>query len=221
MASVVDLCNLALGHLGDDATVSSIDPPEGSAQAEHCQRFYPIARDQLLAMHTWSFATKRVALGLLNTTELPASWLFCYARPSNCLSAVSVLMPTITDVVSASFTAPAPVVDDTDTQEFIEEVLQDGTQVIFSNVENATLRYITSVTDTTKFTPLFNVALARLLASYLAGPILKGEAGMKVAEAHMQVFLKVDQPRAEAADSRARKVNKYNTFIPDALQARR
>ncbi len=50
MPSVVDLCNLALAYLGDDATVASIDPPEGSAQAEHCQRFYPIARDTLLQM---------------------------------------------------------------------------------------------------------------------------------------------------------------------------
>ena len=38
-----------LGHIGDAATVSSINPPEGSAQAEHCARFYPIARDALLA----------------------------------------------------------------------------------------------------------------------------------------------------------------------------
>ena len=45
MASVADICNMALGHLGDSATVASIDPPEGSAQAEHCARFYPMVRD--------------------------------------------------------------------------------------------------------------------------------------------------------------------------------
>ena len=56
MASVVDICNLALAHIGDDATVSSIDPPEGSAQAEHCKRFYAIARDTMLQMHNWNFA---------------------------------------------------------------------------------------------------------------------------------------------------------------------
>ena len=58
MASEVDICNLALGHLGDNATVSSISPPEGSAQAEHCARFYPIARDALLEMHNWNFAMR-------------------------------------------------------------------------------------------------------------------------------------------------------------------
>ena len=50
MASEVDICNLALGHLGDNATVASLNPPEGSVQAQHCARFYPIARDALLEM---------------------------------------------------------------------------------------------------------------------------------------------------------------------------
>ena len=72
MASVVDICNLALGHLGDPATVSSIDPPEGSAQAQHCARFYPIARDSLLEMHSWNFSTYREALAHLQ----PAEWIY-------------------------------------------------------------------------------------------------------------------------------------------------
>ena len=33
MASVVDLCNLSLARLGDEANVVSIEPPDGSAQA--------------------------------------------------------------------------------------------------------------------------------------------------------------------------------------------
>ena len=62
MASDVDICNLALSFLGDDANVSSISPPEGSQQSEHCARFYPIARDGLLQMHNWNWASRRVAL---------------------------------------------------------------------------------------------------------------------------------------------------------------
>ena len=60
MASEVEICNLALARLGDAATVVSIDPPEGSAQAEHCAMFYPMARDTLLAQHPWGFAQRRV-----------------------------------------------------------------------------------------------------------------------------------------------------------------
>jgi len=65
MASIVDICNLALSHLGDSATVSSIDPPEGSAQADLCARFFPIALASLLEAHSWGFATRRVALAPL------------------------------------------------------------------------------------------------------------------------------------------------------------
>ena len=45
MATEVDICNIALAHLGDDATIASLSPPEGSAQAEKAARFYPIARN--------------------------------------------------------------------------------------------------------------------------------------------------------------------------------
>ena len=58
MATEVDICNMALSFLGDRATVTSINPPEGSAQAEHCARFYPMALNEMLAQARWSFATK-------------------------------------------------------------------------------------------------------------------------------------------------------------------
>ena len=61
MATEIDICNLALAHLGDDATIASIKPPEGSAQAEHAARYYPIARNSLLESHTWNFAAKRAS----------------------------------------------------------------------------------------------------------------------------------------------------------------
>ena len=71
MASEVDICNVALGHLGDEAAISAIDPPDGSVQASHCARIYPMARDELIEMHNWRFAVKRKALALLATTEQP------------------------------------------------------------------------------------------------------------------------------------------------------
>lgn len=206
MASEVDICNLALGHLGDEATVSSIDPPEGSAQAEHCERFYPIARDAVLSGHAWSFATKRVALALLSTDETPDTWAYAYALPSECLSPIAVFAPGATD--------------DSEGDDFIVEALADGTLVLYTNTEDATLRYVEQITDTTKFKPLVVAAIARLLASYLAGPLIKGEGGMKVAQAQYTAYLKIDKPAAEAADSRGRKQSLYESFIPASIRAR-
>lgn len=208
MASEVDICNLALSHLGDEATVSSISPPDGSQQADYCARFYPIARDQLLALHAWSAATKRVALAEISTTELPPEWEFCYASPPGAIQVIGLRPPGV------SFD------DANDEYPFVQEVLQDGSKVIYTNVNEASARYVHGVTDTAKFSALFVTALARLLASYLAGPIIKGKTGMQVAQAHYQAFARVDLPLAVSADQKGQRVNLYRDFIPDGLRAR-
>jgi hypothetical protein len=205
MASEVSICNLALAHLGDEATVTSINPPEGSSQAEHCERFYPIARDTVLEAHEWGFATRRMAL-VARTEEPPASWGYIYQRPNNCLRVIAVLQEG------------AP--DDTNGEEFIEETIEDDVRVIYAKVEDAQLRYIRLVEDTTKYSALVVNAIARLLASMLAGPIIKGTEGMKVGASHLKQFYEVDLPMAKKADANARKLNTYRDFTPSGIAAR-
>jgi hypothetical protein len=98
--------------------------------------------------------------------------------------------------------------------------LQDGTPVIFTNTEDAKARYTVSVSDTTKFKPLFITALARYLSSMLAGPLLKGETGIKVGAAHAKTFFQVELPFATSMDQKGQKKNVYKNFIPDSLAAR-
>lgn len=173
MTSEVDIVNISLGHLGDNATVASLDPPEGSAQAEHCARFYPLARDAILELHDWNFATKRAQPAMV-TSPWP-QWRYAYAQPSDCLRVVAILDPNATDdysmsvpnVGSAQYT-PQPFVCETD---------DVGREIILTNQEAALVRYIAFVSDTTKFTPLFVTTVTWHLASLLAGPILKGDVG--------------------------------------------
>lgn len=172
MASDVEICNLALSHLGDDATVASIDPPEGSAQAEHCARWYPIARDALLEMHPWRFTVSRAQLAELDVPSW--SWQFAYALPSSCIKVLAIL--------------PYEAGSDDDTQPYEIETTEDGTAVILTNTELANCRYVRRVTDTAKFPPLFVDALARLLSTYLAGSLIKGDAGRKAANDQFQIF---------------------------------
>lgn len=213
MASDVDICNLALAHLGDTATVASINPPEGSAQADHCARFYPIARNAMLEMHSWSFATKRVSLGA--SLVSPASdWLYCYAQPTDVVNLLGVLDPNASDDYSIGIPPPYPYpgfvgatpnVGVYTPQPFSPETLTDGTQVILTNQQNALLRYTALITDPTKFTPLFIVALSDLLASYLAGPVLKGESGTQAAQAWLNQF-QIDFAKATASDANQRRI---------------
>lgn len=172
MASEVDICNLALAHLGDNATVASLDPPEGSPQAEHCALFYPVARDALLEQHAWKFATKRVSLAEMVGESW--SWDYVYAAPTDALRLLSVL--------------PATAASDDDTQDYAAETDVDGHAVILTDQADASLRYVARVTDTTTFSPLFVTALSWLLASHLAGPVLKGDAGAAMTKTCLQNF---------------------------------
>lgn len=178
MASEVDICNMALGYLGDSGSVNSISPPDGSVQAAACSRYYPMARNALLEMLPWSFATKRDALALLSLTP-PSAWAYAYALPSDAVSVLAVLDPETADdyVWNGEVT----------TQPYVVEQ-NDGDRVIYSNQDDAVVRYTALVTDTTKFSALFIEGLAWLLASKLAGPILKGTTGMQVSQSCLKAF---------------------------------
>ncbi len=210
MASVLDICNLALSHLGDTATVSSIDPPEGSVQAEHCARFYPIARDSLLEMHAWNFSTKRAALAQLATAD-STEWTYTYALPVDFVAAISVHAPGATgDGVEAG--APVPA-------EFVMGSLADGTRVLHSDQADAVLLYNSSVqdqstvTDAIRVSPLFVLALSWHLASMLAGPILKGDVGAKMAQQCTGTAMKYLE-LARSRDAVQRRVSRPRVAAP-------
>lgn len=205
MASEVDICNLALACLGDAATVASINPPEGSVQAEYCARFYPIARDALLEMHPWGFATRCVPLAALDMSR--PEWRFAYAQPSDAIKIVAVLAP---DAV----TLQAGIGD---AQPFSRETGFAGAGMILTNQAGARALYVASVKDTTRFSPLFVQALTWHLASMLAGPLLKGEAGAaesKRCVGVMQGYLSL----ATVSDANQRKVTPAP--LPDWMRVR-
>lgn len=61
MRSIVDLCNLALSHLGQGYVVNEIT--ERTPHANLCNTYYPICRKELLDdIHQWTFAVNTVAL---------------------------------------------------------------------------------------------------------------------------------------------------------------
>ena len=193
MATEVDICNLALAHLGDDATIASLSPPEGSAQAEKAARFYPIARNNLLEMHTWNFAAKRGNLAL--TTNTLDQWDYAYVAPADMMNPVAIISPSSQNDYATRMSAgdtpggitsnyaPTIVAGQYTPQHFAVE----GTY-IYTNQENAMLRYQAYVTDPSIFSPLFVTTLSWHLASMLAGPIIKGDQGMAEAKRSTQMM---------------------------------
>lgn len=204
MSSDVDIVNIALSHLGDEAEVISIAPPDGTIQSKQAGRFYPIARDQLLEMHPWTFATVRVELAVVDDAA-PSEWAYAYALPTKCLKPLAVLA--------------AGALDDSRSEDFIVESSSDGVALLYTNVQAATLRFIRLIEDTTRFTPGFVTALGRLLASYLAGPIIKGTTGIQVAQSHLKLFA-LDLANAKTQDSNTGQRSDYRNRVSSTELAR-
>lgn len=202
MASEVDICNLSVSHIGEEATISSIKPPEGGPIAETCARFYPVARDICLEQHMWNFATRRQTLS--QVTNDRSNWQYAYAKPSDCVRVVSILPQHATSE------------EEGDTVDYIIETLDNGSEAIFTNEPDAHIKYIRRVTDTTKFTPLFVSAVSWLLASYIAGPITK-KSNLKTSCYQIHI---TELNKAIAMDSNARHLKTLENHRPEWIQAR-
>lgn len=210
----MDICNLALSYLGDTATVASLNPPDGSAQAQHCARFYPIARTSALELAAWDFATKRAFLAQVDNSW--PMWRFAYAMPSDALSILAILPHDAHDDYAARLRSPSfhpwpqgyapPPTDVIYTpQPYSIEMDATGKHIILTNVCDAVIRYTYDASDTTKFSGLFTQALAWLLASMLAGPLIKGDAGAAESKRCLQAFEAIES-QAESSDANQRNI---------------
>jgi hypothetical protein len=181
----VDICNVSLGYLGDSATVTSIDPPEGSAQAQHCARFYPMAVQVMLDGHDWNFTTMRQTLALIQENYF--QWRYVYAVPGIANTVLSVqpqaqytnangtvFLPWFYEHFPMEFELNA-------TRDFSIEMVNDK-MCILSNTKNAVARFTTMQVKPGQFPALFTDALAWKLASMLAGPVIKGDEGRAMAQ---------------------------------------
>lgn len=206
----VDIANLALSYLGDTATVASISPPEGSAQAQHCARFYPMAVAQTLEGHDWNFITERSALAVL-TTPYSDRWLYAYAPPADLNTMISVvpsidynaLDPTLylgySDWTYWPDWFPCELMWER-LKNFEIEVDSLGRNVLLSNLENAIGRYTVNTASESNFPAIFTECVTRRLASMLAGPLIKGSEGRAESKAQMQMAM-LAESKAKVQDA--------------------
>lgn len=209
--TVVDCCNLALSKLGDRATVTSIDPPEGSSQADHCARWYPIARDVALEEFPQTFSTRRETLTL--TDNPSGSWAYAYFKPNNCVAALRLLPGAEEITPGAIYSDPYLSTD----LPFEMETDATGREIILTNTPNAVLLFTIRVVDPGRFSALFADALVFLLASYLAGPVLKGKTGEAAAKSNYSAYLTLI---GKAAARNANQTNHKREYVPQGMAAR-
>lgn len=214
--SDVAICNLALNHIGADALLSSINPPDGSVEAGYCARYYPIARQELIEMFAWTFAKTRVALSQVDNPS--TVWTYAYAAPSDLIQPQRILTTSTLDAYG--FFPFGGLLRADEVALFTERGsanFESEGGVILTHEENAVLLYTRDVTDTSKFTPGFTVALSYLLAGYLAGPIIKGREGTSAAMSMRQV---ANRKAGEAMANDANSSVESSQFVPEHIRRR-
>lgn len=217
MASVSDICNMALSHVGADATITSITPPDGSVEAGHCARFYPIARREALEMSAWIFAKTRVELAQVDNPS--TTWTYAYALPSDCIRPLRVLQSVVvtalfSDVFWVSPMATADIAMFTERGSADFEI-ENG--VLFTHEPDAVLMYVRDITDTTKFSTTLASGISYLLAAYLAGPIIKGMPGANTSGSLRKIAASV---LGEAEVLNANSSSEAAEHIPESIRVR-
>jgi hypothetical protein len=162
MASEVDICNLALSHIGASATISSLT--EQSEEAFHCNLLYADARDAVLRAHPWGFAKRHLALSDVGSP--PGNWSYRYSYPNDAIYAREILQTN---------TAGDPIK--------FEVALSDAynARVILTDQKEAVLVYTYKVTNTLAFDPLFVNALTWRIAADIAMPLTRDQERLKAA----------------------------------------
>lgn len=152
--SVIQICNLALAHLGVEPIIN-FDPPLNT-RVRLCDALYPASRDEMLSAFAWSFAKQTQALNASVDTHPEGT---VYVIPQDCLTPIE-LVPV--------YQPPRPWF-----REGLNIIVPEGFEPLSNDV--LYLRYIKTMTDTRFFSFKFISALAYLIAARAALPLTKSE----------------------------------------------
>lgn len=147
-----EICNLALGRIGN-FRITSIDET-GSAEAEHCRRFFEITRQSLLRDFDWNFATEETELSAIADGEA-FDYDYAYALPADYLQAINF------NGTSAG------------TKQSLWRIAKG---ILYSDETESTLEYIRDVEDCTEWDSVFVQAFAWYLAAAIAPSITSSPA---------------------------------------------
>jgi len=171
MSNAIDICNMALSHIGSPRIQAFTDRTK---QGFDCDLHYEPVRDSVLRAFPWNFAKKRKVLALSDNTI--SGWTYAYAYPTDCLRAMDIYNPlqsqSYTDGYYDNGVYVQSAVQVKANRTKFEISLNDGNtrRLVLTDQEDAELIYIARVTDPNVFDTEFTKALAYALAAELAIP---------------------------------------------------
>lgn len=212
MANAVDICNLALGQLGERGEVVALDPPDGSAYAAECSNYYPIALRKLLEEYDWSFMQTRAKLNkLANFDSELYGYKNAYALPSDCVRVVRVSEANAENTMS-------PFASEFPRNYEIQYSKTTDNRILLTNVDNAIIQYTLYRDVPALFPTYFIEALVLCLAIYLVGPLKRSDPASTIAQNLRQAY---EQTLSKAKTADAQNAARHHfKYIPSQIRAR-
>jgi len=174
--SVLDIWNLALGHIGQPVIESE---DEGSDASIQCLAFWPFARGVVLESADWTFAKVRVALAK-NLDAPVQGFLYAYTLPPDFVKLCRQRSndPRVSPgIVNTTSSVSGDLIIENQKFNYVIETLEDGTLSLFINYDNSNvdlvIQYIRNEQNAAKYSAHFCLAasykLAALVAKVLTG----------------------------------------------------
>ncbi len=200
MATITDIANYALGHIGE-RRITSIDDTANKA-SRTCSVHYAQARDEVLASHRWSSAKRQANLSALTDTPV-FKWSYAFALPSDFIRLMEVEGQDAFD--------PQQWYDIQGRTLYLNETFSesDGTTVA--------IEYISRVADPTFFDPLLIEAISIKLAAKIAKTMSGSDS--KAGEL-IQEYERIVAPKAKTVDAQQRNSNE-NSPVRRLMQTSR
>jgi len=147
--SDIDICNMALSHLGDYGSVTNIEQPEDSNEILFSV-WYDNSRETLLRNTMPNFSLKRKLVAKL-AIEPIFGYAYGYEYPKDCIKLLGI---NNIDLKRTNYAVEGNVI-------YLDDDYEDGLPI----------RYIENVKDVTKFTSDWSELLSWYLASNVCLPI--------------------------------------------------
>jgi hypothetical protein len=184
------LCNLALAEIGDTYSITDIN--ETSNQAAVCRLFFAPTRDALLRGHQWNFARSLANLSAESTAPV-FGWDYQYALPSDFLRLVEFNGLDAWQTEDDFQIANGP----------------SGGLVLLCDENEASIVYISRVTDANLFDALFVEAFTLRLASRICTKLTKDDAIKdRLAREAKEALARARQ--TDANESRPRRIGQWH-----------
>lgn len=165
----LDICNLALSHIGQGAITAEEYAGNLNESARHLNIIYDFSRDNLLRIKDWRFATVKEVL-VASDDEVP-NWTYIYDYPANCMHISKIFYDVESqDPGSIEFeTVYVPVAG-----------VVAAHKVIAANYDDAYIEYVYKVTDPDLFDVSFINAFSYFLAAQIAKPLTNDDKMPKI-----------------------------------------